>query len=65
MRDKTFNIATNLEFDGYQSRLALKLYKFFDKETPIKTSGGGIENEIFKKKLADLADMRLISKVNK
>ena len=38
--DKTFNIAKNLKYDGYQRGLALMVYKFFDK----KTSGSGIKN---------------------
>ena len=31
MRDKTFNIAKNPKYDGYQKGLALMVYKFFDK----------------------------------
>ena len=31
LRDKTFNIAKNLKYDGYQRGLASMIYKFFDK----------------------------------
>ena len=40
MRDKEFNIAKNLNYDGYQRGLASMFYKFFDK----KTSEGAIKN---------------------
>ena len=41
LRDKTFNIATNAKYDGYQRGLASMLYKSFDK----RTSGGSIKSE--------------------
>ena len=41
MRDKTFNIAKNMKYYGYQRVLASMVYKFFDK----KTSGSGIKNK--------------------
>ena len=31
LRDKTFNIAKNPKYDGYQRGLASMVYKFFDK----------------------------------
>ena len=31
LRDKAFNIAKNIEYDGYQRGLASMVYKFFDK----------------------------------
>ena len=31
MRDKVFNLAKNLKYDGYESGLASMVYKFFDK----------------------------------
>ena len=37
IRDKAFNIAKGPKYDGYQTSLALMVYKFFDK----KTSGSG------------------------
>ena len=41
LRDKTFKIASNPKYDGYQRGLASMLYKFFDK----KSKGIGITNE--------------------
>ena len=41
LKDKTFNIANNPEYDGYQRGLASMLYNFFDK----KSKGSGIINE--------------------
>ena len=38
LRDKAFDIAKNLKYDGYQRGLASMVYKFFDK----KSSGGGV-----------------------
>ena len=38
LRDKTFNIAKNPKYDGYQRGLASMVYKFFDK----KTKGSGV-----------------------
>ena len=42
LRDKAFNIAKNLKYDGYQRGLASMAYKFFDK----KTSGSSIKKRI-------------------
>ena len=50
MRDKAFNIAKNLKFDGYKRGLASMVCKFFDK----KLSGGAIKNELMSTK--DLAE---------
>ena len=41
LKDKAFEIANNLKYDGYQRRLASMVYKFFDK----KSKGSGIVNE--------------------
>ena len=38
LRDKTFNIAKNPKYDGYERGLASMVYKFFDK----KSKGGGV-----------------------
>ena len=38
LRDKAFNIAKNLKYDGYQRGLASMVYKFFDKNS----AGGGV-----------------------
>ena len=40
--DKTFNIAKNSKYDGYQRGLASLVDIFFDK----KTSGGTVEKEV-------------------
>ena len=40
-RGKTFNIAKNSKYDGYQRGYASVVYKFFDK----KSCGNGIKNE--------------------
>ena len=42
LKDKAFKVASNPKYDGYQRRLALMVYKFFDK----KSKGSGIKNEI-------------------
>ena len=47
MRDKAFNIAKNLKYDGYQRGLASIIYKFFDKTS----RGSGVNNEIKQKLL--------------
>ena len=39
LRDKSFNIAKYLKYDGYQRGLASMVYKFFD-----KTAGSGIKS---------------------
>ena len=48
LRDKTFNIAKNPNYDGYQRGLASMVYKFFDKKsasfTDKSVSGSGIVN---------------------
>ena len=38
LKDKTFKIASDPKYDGYQRGLALMVYKFFDK----KSSGSGV-----------------------
>ena len=38
LRDKAFNIAKNLKYDGYQRWLASMVYNFYDK----KTKGSGV-----------------------
>ena len=40
-RDKAFEIASNLKYDGYQKGLASMVYKIFDK----KSSGRAIKPE--------------------
>ena len=47
LKDKAFNIAKNLEYNGYQRGLASMVYKFLDK----KLKGGGIANNDIKQNL--------------
>ena len=35
LRDKAFNIAKNLRYDGYQRGLASEVYNFFDKKLQV------------------------------
>ena len=59
--DKTFNIAKNPKYNGYQCGLTSMGYKFFDK----KISGGIIENEIMSKKyLTEELHKSIIKKFN-
>ena len=60
LRDKTFNIAKNPKYDGYQRGLSAMVYKFFDK----KTSGGTVKN-ISNKELAQKLHKPIIRKFNK
>ena len=41
LRNKTFKIASDTKYDGYQRGLASMVYKFFDK----KSSGSGVATE--------------------
>ena len=41
LRDKTFKIASNPKYNGYQRELASMVYKFFDK----KSCGSGVDAE--------------------
>ena len=50
LRDKAFNIAKNLKYDGYQRGLSSMIYKFFDKKS--KGSGVNIPLE-FNEQLAE------------
>ena len=88
LRDKAFNIAKDLKYDGYQRGLASMVCKFFDKNTADSGNKPMPQNEqlaaelhepiirkfkkgkvysAFKDNIwgADLADMQLISKLNK
>ena len=35
LRNKAFNIAKNLRYDGYQRGLAFMVYKYFDKKSAL------------------------------
>ena len=52
LRDKAFNIAKNLKYDGYQIGLASMFYKFFDK----KSAGSGVTMHANNEHLLDLAE---------
>ena len=41
LRNKTFKIASDTKYDGYQRGLASMVYKFFDK----KSSGSGVATD--------------------
>ena len=51
LKDKAFNIATNLKYDGYRRGLASMVYKFFDK----KSASSGIVNNNDTKQNLELA----------
>ena len=52
LRDKAFNIAKYPIYDGYQSGIASKVYKFFDE----KSAGSSIKMHTNNKRLLDLAE---------
>ena len=62
-RDKAFNIAKNLKFDGYERELAIMVYKFFEK----KSTGSGIANDKTKQniQLAEELHKSIIRNLNK
>ena len=77
LRDKTYDIASNPEYDGYQRGLASMVYKFFDKKS---MRDGFVRDKPVIKKFnkrkvylqfkdniweVDLADMKSLSKQNK
>ena len=49
LRDKSFNIAKDPKYNGYQRGLASMVYKFFDK----KAAGSGIKSMQQNENLAD------------
>ena len=69
LRDKAYNIASNLKYGGYQRSLASMVYKFFDK----KSMGSGIKKDTTKSSflernsliLADELHKPVIKKINK
>ena len=62
LRDKAFNIAKNLKYDGYQRGLSSMIYKFFDKKS--KGSGVNIPLE-FNEQLAKELHKPIIRKFKK
>ena len=61
LRDKAFNIAKDLKYDGYQKGLASMVYNFFDK----KTAGSGIKSMQQNEKLAEELHKPIIRKFKK
>ena len=61
LRDKAFNIAKNLKYDGYQRGLASMIYKFFDK----KSASSGVNIHANNKKLAEELHKPIIKKFYK
>ena len=61
LRDKTFNIAKDPKYDGYQRGLASMVYKLFDK----KTAGSGIKSVQQNEKLAEKLYKPIIRKFTK
>ena len=55
LRDKAFNIAKDLQYDGYQRGLASMVYTFFDK----KTAGRGIKSMLQNERTLGLAMQQL------
>ena len=65
MCDKSFDIAKNPKYDGYQRGLASMVYKIFDKKTfgeaITRANKSAIKNEsISKKELAEELHKRII-----
>ena len=61
LRDKACDIASNPEYDGYQSGLASMVYKFFDKKSTAEPSakhvmGSGIKKDTTKSSFLILAN---------
>ena len=52
LTDKTFNIAKNPKYDGYQRGLASMVYNFFDK----KSTGSGVNTHENNERPLDLAE---------
>ena len=70
LRDKTFNIAKNPKYDGYQRRLASMVYKFFDKKSALlpdkSVSGSGVNIPLeFNEQLAKELHKPIIRKFKK
>ena len=60
LKDKAFKIASNPKYNGYQSGLALMVYKFFDK----KSKGSGIVASLANK-FANEPNYQLTNKLHK
>ena len=58
LKNKSFNIAKDPRYDGYQRGLASMVYKFFDK----KTAGSGIKSMALNEQLAEELHKPIIRK---
>ena len=56
LRDKSFNIAKNRKYDGYQRGIVSMVYKFFDK----KSLGSGVNMHAKNERPLDLATQKLV-----
>ena len=66
LRDKAFNIAKNLKYDGYQRGLASMVYKFFDKKSADSSVNIDANKSAFNnKKLAEELHKSIIRKLKK
>ena len=71
LRDKAFNIAKDLKYDGYQRGLASMVYKFFDKKSALladkSTEGSGVNIKLTpqNQKLAEELHEPVIKKFEK
>ena len=61
LRDKTFNIAKNPKYDGYQKGLASMVYKFFDKTS----AGSGVNMHSNNEQLPEEVHKPVIRKLKK
>ena len=61
LRDKAFNIAIDLKYDGYQRELTSMIYRFFDK----KTAASGIKSMPQNEQLAEELHKPIIKKFKK
>ena len=61
LRNKAFNIAKNLQYDGYQRGLASMIYKYFDQET----SGGAATQNKFVFQYKNISKKRLAEELYK
>ena len=59
LRDKAFNIAIDLKYDGYQRGLTSMIYRFFDK----KTAASGIKSMPQNEQLAEELHKPIIKKI--
>ena len=70
LRDKSFNIAKNPKYDGYQRGFTSMVYKFFDKKSAlladISVSGSGIANNEIKqnRRPLDLATLQIAKELH-